>query len=96
MRRRGRGCRCRFFMSAVIFWSEHVFTIHALHENLIEIPGRKERRRMEINSKDKYKSDNKGTIPPCSKLYFMPKLYVKRFSTFHWSCWSLSFPKNIA
>ena len=31
----------------------------------------------------------KGTIPPCSKLFFIPKLYVKRFSTFHWSCWSL-------
>ena len=31
----------------------------------------------------------KGTILPCSKLSFMPKLYVKRFSTFHWSCWSL-------
>ena len=30
----------------------------------------------------------KGTIPPCSKLPFIPKLYVKRFSTFHWSCWS--------
>ena len=28
----------------------------------------------------------KGTIPPCSKLFFIPKLYVKRFSTFHWSC----------
>ena len=31
----------------------------------------------------------KGTIPPCLKLFFIPKLYVKRFSTFHWSCWSL-------
>ena len=31
----------------------------------------------------------KETIPPCSKLIFIPKLYVKRFSTFHWSCWSL-------
>ena len=28
----------------------------------------------------------KGTIPPCSKLFFMPKLCVKSFSTFHWSC----------
>ena len=33
----------------------------------------------------------KGTIPPCSKLSFIPKLYVKRFSTFHWSL----LPKNI-
>ena len=31
----------------------------------------------------------KGTIPPCSKLFFIPKLYVKWFSTFFWSCWSL-------
>ena len=31
----------------------------------------------------------KWTIPPCSKLFFIPKLYVKRFSTFHWSCWPL-------
>ena len=33
----------------------------------------------------------KGTIriSKCSKLYFIPKLYAKRFSTFHWSCWSL-------
>ena len=23
------------------------------------------------------------------KLFFIPKLYVKRFGTFHWSCWSL-------
>ena len=30
-----------------------------------------------------------GAIPPCSKLSFIPKLYVKRFSTFHWSCRSL-------
>ena len=36
----------------------------------------------------------KGTIPPCSKLSFIPKLYVKRFSTFHWSCRSL-FPNKI-
>ena len=35
----------------------------------------------------------KGTIPPCSKLFFIPKLHVKRFGTFHWSCWSL-FPKK--
>ena len=33
----------------------------------------------------------KGTIPPCSKLSFIPKLYVKRFSTLHWSCRSLFF-----
>ena len=31
----------------------------------------------------------KGTSPPCSELSFIPKLYVKRFSTFNWSCWSL-------
>ena len=31
----------------------------------------------------------KETIPPCSKLSFIPKLHVKRFSTFHWSCRSL-------
>ena len=36
----------------------------------------------------------KGTIPPSSKLSFMPKFYVKRFSTFQWSCWSVFF--NIA
>ena len=30
----------------------------------------------------------KGTIPPCSKLFFIPKSYVKRCSTFDWSCWS--------
>ena len=34
----------------------------------------------------------KGIIPPCSKLSFIPKLSVKRFSTFHWSCQSL-FPQ---
>ena len=28
-------------MLAVIFCSEHVFTVHELHENLIQIPGRK-------------------------------------------------------
>ena len=32
----------------------------------------------------------KWTIPPCSKLFFIPKLYVKRFSMFHWSCYCWS------
>ena len=32
----------------------------------------------------------KGTIPACSKLCFIPKFYVQRFSMFHWSCLSLS------
>ena len=31
----------------------------------------------------------KRTIPLCSKLSFAPKLYVKRFSTFYRSRWSL-------
>ena len=35
-----------------------------------------------------------GTIPPSSKFSFIPKVYVKRFSTFHWSCSSLFFPKK--
>ena len=38
----------------------------------------------------------KGTVPPCSKLSFIPKLCVKRFSTFHWSCRSLLSQENIA
>ena len=36
----------------------------------------------------------KGDIPPCSKLSFIPKLYVKRFSTLHWSCRSFFSIKN--
>ena len=38
----------------------------------------------------------KWTIPPCSKLLFIPKLYVKRFSTFHWSCLSFLSKKYCA
>ena len=30
----------------------------------------------------------KGTIPPHSKLSFIPKLHANRFSTLHYSCWS--------
>ena len=35
----------------------------------------------------------KVTIPPCSKLFFIPRLYVSTFSTFYWSCWSFFFKK---
>ena len=48
-------------MSAVIFWSEHVFAVHALHENLIQIGTYREEKKGEegkISSKDKFKSGN--------------------------------------
>ena len=39
-------------------------------------------------------SQLKGLSHLVQSCFFIPKLYVKRFSTFHWSCWSL-FSKKI-